>query len=89
MRKHPLIRMREAVDLRQVDLAAMLGVYPSRVCKWETYRQPVPAYLLPELSRILGIGLSDLHKKLVPKRKTPKLLKQPRGRRRKAGQAMT
>lgn len=51
---------RKKKNLKQDELAEMLGVSPQAVSKWENDLSCPDISLLPELSRILGISIDEL-----------------------------
>ena len=51
---------RKKMNLKQDELAEMLGVSPQAVSKWENDLSCPDISLLPELSRILGISIDEL-----------------------------
>ena len=51
---------RKKKDLKQDELAEMLGVSPQAVSKWENDLSCPDISLLPELSRILGISIDEI-----------------------------
>ncbi len=51
---------RKKKDLKQDELAEMLGVSPQAVSKWENGLSCPDISLLPELSKILGISIDEL-----------------------------
>ena len=51
---------RKKKNLKQDELAEMLGVSPQAVSKWENNLSCPDISLLPELSRILGISIDEL-----------------------------
>ena len=51
---------RKKKNLKQDELAEMLGVSPQAVSKWENGLSCPDISLLPELSRILGISIDEL-----------------------------
>ena len=51
---------RKRKNLKQDELAEMLGVSPQAVSKWENDLSCPDISLLPELSRILGISIDEL-----------------------------
>jgi len=57
----PLIkRRREALNLRQMDVAEALGVERSTVASWETGRASPEARLILPLAELLKITADDL-----------------------------
>lgn len=57
----PLIkRRREALNLRQMDVAEALGVDRSTVASWETGRASPEARLILPLAKLLKIPADDL-----------------------------
>lgn len=53
-------RLRRAKNLKQEELAEMLGVSGQAVSKWENDQTCPDISLLPQLSRILGISVDEL-----------------------------
>ena len=51
---------RKKKNLKQDELAEMLGVSPQAVSKWENDLSCPDISLLPELSRILGVSIDEL-----------------------------
>ena len=51
---------REAVSMRQADLAAAMGTTQSTVCMWETESALPRARQLPLLAKVLGCSINDL-----------------------------
>lgn len=51
---------RKKKNLKQDELAEMLGVSPQAVSKWENDLSCPDISLLPELSRILGISIDEI-----------------------------
>ena len=51
---------RKKKNLKQDELAEMLGVSPQAVSKWENDISCPDISLLPELSRILGVSIDEL-----------------------------
>ena len=51
---------RKKKNLKQDELAEMLGVSPQAVSKWENDLSCPDISLLPELSRVLGISIDEL-----------------------------
>ena len=51
---------RKKKNLKQDELAEMLGVSPQAVSKWENDLSCPDISLMPELSRILGISIDEL-----------------------------
>ena len=51
---------RKKKDLKQDELAEMLGVSPQAVSKWENDLSCPDISLLPELSKIFGISIDEL-----------------------------
>ena len=57
----PLIkRRREALNLRQMDVAEALGVDRSTVASWETGRASPEARLILPLAQLLKVAADDL-----------------------------
>ena len=52
--------LRRKKDLKQDDLAEMLGVSPQAVSKWENDQSCPDISLLPKLSQILGVTVDEL-----------------------------
>ena len=55
-----IAEFRKKKNLKQDELAEMLGVSPQAVSKWENDLSCPDISLLPELSRILGISIDEL-----------------------------
>ena len=55
-----IAEFRKKKNLKQDDLAEMLGVSPQAVSKWENDLSCPDISLLPELSKILGISIDEL-----------------------------
>ena len=51
---------RKKKNLKQDELAEMLGVSPQAVSKWENDLSCPDISLLPELSRVLGVSIDEL-----------------------------
>ncbi len=55
-----IARLRKDKDLRQNDLAQLLGVSPQAVSKWETDLTCPDISLLPKLGALLGVTTDEL-----------------------------
>ncbi len=60
IKRHPLVGYRESQGLSQAELAAVLGVEPATISRWETgLRRPAPRYL-PKLAELTGASVGEL-----------------------------
>jgi ribosome-binding protein aMBF1 (putative translation factor) len=59
-----LVQLRRDAGLRQVDLAAKLGVYQSWVTHMESGQRRIDVVELIELGRIMGFDAADVVRKL-------------------------
>lgn len=59
-----LIRYRRAMQIKQAELAAKLGVQPPALSKWERGR--VPAERVLDIERITGIPRHELRPDIYP-----------------------
>ena len=56
----PLRSFREAANLTQRELAAMIGQHYSNINFWESTGKLPPAQLLPSLTKALGVSVDEL-----------------------------
>jgi transcriptional regulator with XRE-family HTH domain len=56
----PLIRLRKAAGLSQREFARMIGVHHSNVGFWERSGTTPRSDLLPEIARVLGVGVEEV-----------------------------
>lgn len=52
--------LREQRGMKQVELASIVNVEPSRVSQWETGARGVPLSLSARLAEALGVGVDQL-----------------------------
>lgn len=64
--EHALIGYRRSQKITQRQLAQLIGVRDSTVCKWETGRARIPAERVPSLCEALGCEPADLRPDLFP-----------------------
>jgi transcriptional regulator with XRE-family HTH domain len=60
-----LVELRREAGLRQIDLAAKLGVYQSWVTHMESGQRRIDVIELIELGRIIGFDPADVVRKLA------------------------
>ncbi len=56
-----IARLRKKKELTQAELGEMLGVSNQAVSKWESGMTMPDVMLLPEISKVLGVTLTDLY----------------------------